>query len=154
MFCSPRSHNAAAEQGLTQQLTREPKAETMLRATGQGASGSGGIAGPVSGKDGGLCRFPTPLPGTAPARAAPPSRLRAFHGEKAPALRGHARGELPNSARQSRRDGRDDGASLASSSTPSQHHLQNVPARPGLGWVSLLLQEDHTDPITPPQFWI
>lgn len=36
MFCSCLSRNTATEQGLTQQLTRESKAETVLRAVGKG----------------------------------------------------------------------------------------------------------------------
>ena len=56
VFCSRLSCNMATEQGLTQQPTREAKAETTLRAAGKGPSGS--ITRPVSRRDGACAAFP------------------------------------------------------------------------------------------------
>lgn len=55
VFCSHLSCNAATEQGLTQQPTREPKAETTLGAAGKGQQQ---YRSPRSQEGRGLCCFP------------------------------------------------------------------------------------------------
>ena len=132
VFCSRLSCNMATEQGLTQQPTREAKAETTLGAAGKGPSGS--IARPVSRRDGACAAFP---PGTAPARAAPPSGLRASRGERlvstsAPrTCTGQTSGAAKLSQHQTRRDGRDAGALPASSSGRLLHAQAPRSALPG-----------------------
>lgn len=52
VFFSPLSCNAATEQGLTQQLTREPKAETTFRAAGKGPAAVAALLAPLAGRMG------------------------------------------------------------------------------------------------------
>lgn len=144
MFCSPGSHNAAAEQGLTQQLTREPKAETMLRAAGKWPAAAAASLALLVGRMGLGAALPPPGTGC------PMERAQSILWGKAG---GHLCSEDMHGLNLGSCRARPAGAggmaemtvrcwppAPTACSTPRQLCLRNVPMRPGFGWVSSLLQ--------------